>query len=163
MVANQHFFGIYQLFITLMRKKSAGKAFIPAQNEHLQNLQRVNTDMIAFSHKKNPQKRATLDMDATLVETQKRQSLFCYEGYKAYQPLNTYWFEQNIIVDSEFRDGNVPAGYEQLRVFKEGLKRLPEGVEEVFLRSDTAGYQHELLRYCAEGKNERVSFNLLLV
>lgn len=35
------------------------------------------------------------------------------------------------------------------------MERLPEGVEEVFLRSDTAGYQHELLRYCAEGKNER--------
>lgn len=25
----------------------------------------------------------------------------------------------------------------------------------MFLRSDTAGYQQELLRYCAEGKDER--------
>jgi hypothetical protein len=28
-------------------------------------------------------------------------------------------------------------------------------VEKVFIRSDTAGYQQELLRYCAEGKSER--------
>jgi len=136
-------------------KRQEGKAFIPAPNEHLQSLQKVNTDLIAFAQQKNPQKTATLDMDATLVETQKRQSLFCYKGYKSYQPLNTYWFEQNLMVHSEFRDGNVPAGYEQLRVLKEALEGLPEGVETVCLRSDTAGYQHELIRYCAEGKNER--------
>ena len=56
---------------------------------------------------------------------------------------------------SEFRDGNVPAGYEQLRVLEEALGRLPPGVEKVLLRSDTAGYQHELLQYCAEGKDQR--------
>jgi hypothetical protein len=58
-------------------------------------------------------------------------------------------------VHSEFRDGNVPAGYEKLRVFQEALGCLPEGVEEVYLRTDTAGYQHDLLKYCAEGKDER--------
>jgi hypothetical protein len=136
-------------------KREEGKAFIPAQNEHLQGLQRVNTSVIEFAQQKSLQKTATLDMDATLTETQLLPSLCCYKGYKAYQPLNVYWFEQDIVVHSEFRDGNVPAGYEQLRVFEEGVSLLPEGVEEVYLRSDTAGYQHELLRYCAEGQNER--------
>ena len=56
---------------------------------------------------------------------------------------------------SEFRDGNVPAGYQQLRVLTEALGHLPEGVGKVMLRSDTAGYQRELLRYCAEGRDER--------
>lgn len=70
-------------------KREEGKAFIPAQNEHLQSLQRVNTDVIKFAQQKSPQKTATLDMDATLTETHKRQSLRCYKGYKAYQPLNT--------------------------------------------------------------------------
>ena len=37
---------------------------------------------------------------------------------------------------SEFRDGNVPAGFDQLRVFKEALGCLPEGVKKVRLRSD---------------------------
>ncbi len=40
---------------------------------------------------------------------------------------------------SEFRDGNVPAGHEQLRVLKDSLAGLPESVTKVFLRSDTAG------------------------
>ena len=40
-------------------------------------------------------------------------------------------------------------------VLKEALGHLPVGVAKVMLRSDTAGYQQELLRYCAEGRDER--------
>ena len=49
----------------------------------------------------------------------------------------------------------MPAGFEQLRVFKEALDCLPEQVKTVRLRSDTAGYQHDVLRYCATGENSR--------
>ena len=46
------------------------------------------------------------------------------------------------------------AGYEQLRVLKE-LEHLPSGVSKVMMRSDSAGYQKDLLKYCAEGRDER--------
>jgi hypothetical protein len=105
--------------------------------------------------KNNPEKIATLDMDATLVETTKSEALFCYKGFRSYQPLNTWWAEQGVVVHTEFRDGNVPAGFDQLRVLTEALKCLPEGVEQVRVRSDTAGYQHDLLKYCDTGENER--------
>jgi hypothetical protein len=129
----------------------AGKAFIPAANERLRGLVKVNGDMVAFIQGRTPQKVATLDQDATLAETTKRDALFSYQGYKAYQPLNTWWAGQGLVLHTEFRDGNVPAGYEQLRVLKDALALLPAGVEIVRLRSDTAGYQHELLQYCAKG------------
>jgi hypothetical protein len=74
-------------------------------------------------------------MDATLDETYKRNALFCYKGFKAYQPLNVWWAEQQLVVRSEFRDGNVPAGYQQLRVLKEALALLPSGITEVNLRT----------------------------
>jgi hypothetical protein len=136
-------------------KRRQGAAFIPASNAHLRGLVRVGHDLVAFQQQRSPSRQATLDMDATLVESTKKQALFSYKGYRAYQPLTTYWFEQDLILHSEFRDGNVPAGHEQLRVFQESLAALPAGVEEVLLRSDSAGYQKELLRYCAAGKNER--------
>ena len=44
--------------------------------------------------------QATLDMDATLVETHKRAALYCYKHFKAYQPLNSWWAEQGLIVHS---------------------------------------------------------------
>jgi len=135
--------------------RQPSKAFIPAPNANLRGFVEVNKDFAAFVQAQSPQSIATLDMDATLVVTSKREALFCYLGDKAYQPLNTWWAEQGIILHSEFRDGNVPAGFEQLRVFKEALECLPEGVYRVRLRSDTAGYQHDLLKYCEMAKNER--------
>jgi hypothetical protein len=137
------------------RKREKGKAFIPAPNEHLQGLRKANRDFVACIQKRHSEKEATLDTDATLVETQKREALFSYDGYKAYQPFNVWWEEQALILHSEFRDGNVPAGYEQLRVFQEALEMLPEGVTKVYHRSDTAGYQHDFLRYCEKGENKR--------
>ena len=131
------------------------KAFIPAHNEHLRGLRHINKDMCAGLNTAMPQKTATLDMDATLAETMKRTACYCYKGFKSYQPLNVWWHEHGIIVHTEFRDGNVPAGFEQLRIFKEALNCLPENVEQVKLRSDTAGYQHELLKYCELGENKR--------
>jgi hypothetical protein len=137
------------------KQRRFGKAFIPAPNEHLQGFAMVNKDLADFSGSQDFESTATLDMDATLISTNKADALFSYKGYKAYQPLNTWWFEQGIILHTEFRDGNVPAGFEQLRVFKEALDCLPEEVKQVRLRSDTAGNQHDLLKYCAKGENAR--------
>jgi hypothetical protein len=136
-------------------KREKNKAFIPAPNGHLQGLMRVNRDLVASIQKHRPKTEATLDGDATLVHTQKEDALFSYKGYKAYQPFNVWWAEQELVLHTEFRDGNVPAGYEQLRVFTEALAMLPEGVTKVYHRSDTAGYQHDLLRYCEKGENKR--------
>ncbi len=135
--------------------RQAHKAFIPAPNRYLQGFAKVNRDFIGFAQSCKPQKTATLDMDAVLIETSKNEALHCYKGFKSYQPLNTWWAEHEMILHTEFRDGNVPAGFEQVRVFKQALAILPEGVETVRLRSDTAGYQHDLLGYCDLGKNKR--------
>lgn len=135
--------------------RETGKAFIPNATEHLRGFVGINNDLMSFANVQNPLSLATLDMDATLVATSKQSALFCYKGYKSYQPLNTWWAEQQTILHTEFRDGNVPAGFEQLRVLKEALGCLPAGIEKVRLRSDTAGYQHDLLRYCATGQDSR--------
>jgi len=136
-------------------KAVAGTAFIPAVTAELRGLWRVNQALLEFLQKHQGAASATLDMDATLIETHKRDALFCYKHFKAYQPLNCWWAEQGVMLYSEFRDGNVPAGQEQLRVMKESLRHLPDGVKKVSLRSDTAGYQEELLLYCGEGKDPR--------
>ena len=133
----------------------AGTAFIPPVTEELRGLWRVNQALLAFIQSCQPATTATLDMDATLIGTHKRDALHCYKGFKAWQPLNCWWAEQGAILYSEFRDGNVPAGHEQLRVMQDCLRHLPASVKKVSLRSDTAGYQEELLLYCGEGKDPR--------
>jgi len=135
--------------------KAGVKAFIPAANAYLRGLMALNARVVSKIQSWSPSPVATLDMDATLIESQKREALYCYKHFTGYQPLNVWWAEQQLVVRSEFRDGNVPAGYEQLRVIEETLADMPASVGKVFLRSDSAGYQWDLLKYCAEGKNGR--------
>lgn len=145
------------------RLREPGKAFIPLANEALRGLCKVNKDLIGFVQNNHTEQTATLDMDATLVETEKTEALWCYKGYRAYQPINTWWAEQGLVLHTEFRDGNVPAGFEQKRVLKEAIECLPKGVKKVRMRSDTAGYQHELLKYCDREDNKwcgRIEFTV---
>lgn len=94
-------------------------------------------------------------MDASIVATTKQDALYSYKGNQSFQPLSVRWAEQDLIAHSEFRDGNVPAAYQNLRILQETLEILPKGVGKVYFKSDTAAYQVELLRYLAEGQNER--------
>jgi hypothetical protein len=139
----------------LRRAAGAPKAFIPERNAALRGLSLVNRDLLAFAGAQGVDETATVDADATLKEVTKRSALYCYKHFPAYQPLNFWWAEQGLMLHTEFRDGNVPAGHEQLRVFQEALTHLPPQVKKVRARSDTAGYQHELMKYCASGSDPR--------
>ena len=137
-------------------RRVPGTAFIPAPSAPLRSLWGVNDALVWFLQGRCRERLATLDMDATLIESHKRQALHSYKGYRAYQPLNCWWEEQGMMLHSEFRDGNVPAGFAQLRVLKESLaKAAALGVGKVSVRSDSAGYQQDLLLYCGEGKDAR--------
>lgn len=132
-------------------QRGYGKAFIPAASEGLLGLQRVNADLIAAVLARTPLEHVTLDLDATIKEVEKKDALCCYKGFPAYQPLNVWCAELEWMVHSEFRDGNVPASFENLRVLLEALGMLPPGVKKVSFRADTASYQRELLFYMAAG------------
>jgi hypothetical protein len=102
-----------------------------------------------------PLESITLDQDATFIQTSNKNALYNYHGEKAYGTFNTYCPEYDIIVGTQLRGGNVPPGYGQLEELQRVLSTIPEGVKKVTIRSDAAGYQELILRYCAEGVNER--------
>lgn len=133
------------------RKRSQRKAFIPKPNQHLRALSEINAAVVAAAQERDPVSTATLDLDATLVDTTKAEALYGYKGHKAYQPLNLWWAEQETMVHTEFRDGNVPAGYDLARVVRDGIELLPAGVKSLSLRSDAAAYDHRFLRFLHRG------------
>lgn len=62
--------------------RTAGKAFIPAANEHLKMLRRINGELIGFEKVKPSETTATLDMDATSSAAFKEKALYSYKGGK---------------------------------------------------------------------------------
>jgi hypothetical protein len=128
-------------------------AYIPPLSNGLTGLLRVLKDLVQFAQQKNPVAIATIDQDATISPSGNQNAYYCYKGYKGYQPINSYWFEQGLLVHSEFRDGNVPACFEVLRILKESLEQLPDTVKTVCFRADGAGYQKELIHFCDSGES----------
>jgi hypothetical protein len=132
--------------------RGQGKAYIPNAGKTAQQLRDCNSALLCALEHNNPSTTITLDMDATLIETHKADSLYCYKKYTAYQPVNVWWAEQQVMLHTQFRDGNVPAGYALQTVLEEAMSCLPEGSDEkqIFMRSDAAGYDMKLLKYCED-------------
>ena len=85
-------------------------AYIPAENAALQGLARVNTALVHRVAAQGRSTTATLDHDATLQESHKREALPHYKGGRGYQPTAIVWVEQDLVVADEYRDGNVARG-----------------------------------------------------
>lgn len=131
-----------------LEERVAHKGFIPEETALLQELARVNQDLIRKAVGQEAPWKATIDLDSTLIETHKREAYMTYLGEKGYHPVIAYWAEQDLVVADEFRDGNVPATMALLPVLQEAISALPKTVRLIRFRSDSAAYVHELLDWC---------------
>jgi hypothetical protein len=134
---------------------------VPGDGPRLQGLAQANRRLIAFLQEQRPQAVATIDVDATILDSQKRAARWTYDGRTGYQPVVALWAEQDVVLADEFRDGNVPAGTGNRRVVERALAALPAGVETVRLRGDSALYEQSLLRWLeAKGIGYAISADL---
>jgi len=130
----------------LMGRQSLQGSFIPPESKPLVGLKEINRRAVwAYIEAVKLLPEVTLDVDAQLIETSKANARYCYDGYKAYQPIEVSWAEAMLVLSDEFRDGNVPAGKDTQRVVDEAYDMLPPRQWLVKVRSDSAAYQQDIL------------------
>jgi hypothetical protein len=134
-----------------LEERPAEGAYIPVETEPLAGLWEVNREVVLKASGQDGPKQATIDQDATVIESHKEQSRMTYLGERGYQPVINYWVEQDLILSDEFRDGNVPAGMDCLSSFLRASRALPSSIETIYFRSDSAAYQHQLLDQLRQG------------
>ena len=127
--------------------QSGARASVAAESANLAGLGRAAAAIVADLQRRRPQATATLDVDATLLYCTKRAAKPTYDGKRGYQPVLALWAEQDMVVAEEFRDGNVPAGSGNRRVVEKAVAALPDSVERLYLRGDSALYEHDLMRW----------------
>lgn len=138
-----------------------GEARIRAEGPGLRALEVMVTSVVAALQSSVTQKRATLDVDATIVEAHKKTALKAYEGTVGYQPQMAWWAEHSAWVCDEFRDGNVPAAFEVQRFLARAFAALPRSVTERRLRADSALYDEKALSWAdSEGIEFAVSADM---
>src|SRR5512139_2296857 len=140
-----------QLIAAAQAQRPAGQvAYIPAENAALQGLARVNTALVHQVAAQGQGTTATLDHDATIQESHKREALPHYKGGRGYQPTAVYWVEQDLVVADEYRDGNVGAGMATLPLIQRAFASLPSTVTTYYFRADTACYDAQTLQWLAD-------------
>jgi hypothetical protein len=135
----------------LLEERPEQGAFIAPETKPLAGLWEVQREVVLKASRKEEPKQATIDQDATVIESHKEQSRMTYLGERGYQPVINYWVEQDLILADEFRDGNVPAGMDCLSSFMRTIRALPASIETLYFRSDSAAYQHKLLDTMRDG------------
>ncbi len=101
------------------------QAFIPEETQLLAGLGEVNRDLIGKTTRREAPWKATIDTDATVVESDKREAQFTCLGSRGYQPVVAHWVEPDLVVADQFRDGNVPARAGLLEVSQKVVAALP--------------------------------------
>lgn len=125
-------------------------AYIPEENELLKGLGKVLGYSSRALAAQGNCTTATVDVDATIQGSEKKEAKFHYEGERGYQPSIATWVEQDVILATEFRDGNVPATKELLGFIKKAFAELPDTVHSRRMRSDSAAHQTEILVWAIE-------------
>jgi hypothetical protein len=138
-----------------MAERPAQGSFIPQESKPLVGLGAVRNQIVrAYVSAVKPDRKVTLDVDAHLVESSKREALTTYEGFRGYQPMLVTWARAGLILADQFRDGNVPASKDTIEVVDDAYTALPSRPEgwEVRVRSDSAAYEQRVLDHWAGRK-----------
>lgn len=144
--------------ILAKRPLAPGTAWVAEESRPLVGLRELNRLAVANVAAVLPPARtrtATLDHDATIIESRKREALAHYKGGRGYQPVYVLWSELDLVVADEFRDGNVPAGAFNLPLVQRAFESLPATVTERYFRSDSACYDQKVLSYL---RHEKIGF-----
>ncbi len=136
------------------------KSFIFPSSEPIQGLQNVQAGIVrAISQKYKAAGQAltiaTVDQDATIIESHKKAALYHYEGGRGYQPMVAIWAEADLVLADEWRDGNVPARQAPLTCAQWAFAALPAGVKQRFFRGDSACHEQDLLQWLKSPDREQ--------
>jgi len=108
-------------------------------------MSRVDEEVAGTIWKRLPMEGFTLDVDATVIEAEKREAQWTYKKVRGYQPMLGFLAENGVCLTHEFREGNVPAQSGTLRFLRQCLSLCPR---IKYLRSDSAAYQAEVIEEC---------------
>jgi len=119
-------------------------SFIPAETHGVAGLRTAVAHSVrAYVTAVQPERTVTLDVDAHIVESSKRDALPTYTGERGYQPLLVTWAETGLVLADEFRDGNVPASVGIKDLVDSAAATLPPRADgwAMRVRSDSAAYE----------------------
>lgn len=140
--------------------RAVQKSFILPGSEPIESLQRVMAGAVRniarlYEGQGRALRTATVDQDATIIESHKAAARPHYDGGRGYQPMLALWAEADLALADEFRDGNVPARQAPLTCAQRAFAALPPGIEARFFRGDNACHESQLIDWLSDPRRSQ--------
>ena len=132
--------------------RSEQKSFILPSSGPVAALSQVQSGCVRriaklYEQQGQTQRIATIDQDATIIESHKQAALAHDDDGRGYQPMIALWAELDLVVADEFRDGNVPAKQAPLTCAQTAFATLPDSVKTRYFRGDSACHENQLIAW----------------
>ena len=122
----------------------------------------LNQKVIATTLQYRQVKEVTLDIDATVIETEKASATRTYQNHLGFSMMVGTLVEVGQVIATQLRHGRVSPNFDNIGFIKTCRKLLPKGIRLKCVRSDSAGYQHKVIDYLIRHHTEfviRVAMN----
>ena len=97
-----------------------------------------------------------LDIDASVIFSQKSTAAITYKMQSGYTPMIGY-INGGFVIHSEFRSGNIVPADNNLSFVNRCEEQLPKNTKIRYLRADSASYQAKLFDYC---QNNQITYTI---
>jgi len=118
------------------------------KNGGLTGLAAMNQQMVRRGLNQEERSDYTLDIDATQIVAEKRDTARTYKGERGYMPMVGHLAENGLVIGDEFREGNDAPQSRNLEFIQYCASQLPKGKRIAFLRADSAAYQAVIFNWC---------------
>ncbi len=126
--------------------ESIGKWITRHGLQGIYGIESINRKLLK-RHLKRVDEPLVLDIDASVIFSQKSTAVTTYKMQSGYTPMIGH-INGGFVIHSEFRSGNIAPADNNLSFLKRCQEQLPKDKVLSFFRADSASYQATLFNYC---------------
>lgn len=126
--------------------ESVGKWITRHGLQGIYGIESINRKLLQ-RHLKTVDEPLVLDIDASVIFSQKSTAVTTYKMQSGYTPMIGH-INGGYVIHSEFRSGNIAPADNNLTFVKRCEEQLPGNIKLQYLRADSASYQAKLFDYC---------------
>lgn len=119
-----------------------------ADSGRLSGLEKTNRKLLKRALEYDDIKNYTLNIDATVIEAEKKSAKPTHKGFKGYTPIIGHLAENGLIVSEEFREGNVDPALKNLEFCRHCIDWMPAGKNIRRLRACPPSCQVDIIDFC---------------
>lgn len=128
--------------------ESVGKWITRHGLQGVYGIESINRKLLQ-KHVKTVDDALVLDIDASVIFSQKSTAVTTYKMQSGYTPMIGH-INGGYVLHSEFRSGNIAPADHNLSFVKRCEEQLPKNMRLSYLRADSASYQAKLFDYCED-------------